>query len=104
MSKNQSSPKRMLQHIQQTRAKKQSQLHKSHPLSSFTSVDLNTREFSVRVPIPGAVYTKTQCLNVIKKTTVKGTIERGNLIRFMAANEFVPSTTGLHTSEVLGKS
>ncbi len=74
----------MLHQIQQIHTKKQSQLHKLNLLSSFTSVDLNIGEISVQVPIPGAIYTKTQCHDVIKKTTMKGTIERGNLIHFMA--------------------
>mmetsp|Transcript_46349 Transcript_46349/g.98288 ORF Transcript_46349/g.98288 Transcript_46349/m.98288 type:complete len:295 (+) Transcript_46349:180-1064(+) len=91
---NKPSSRKLLEKIQQARAIKQSRLPRRF-MSPF-DVDLGTRTILLRFPKRGAVYTKGQCLNAIKNTTVKGTIERGKLIRFMATNEFVPSKTGLY--------
>ena len=49
------------------------------------------------MPIPGSVYTKSQCLRIIKRNTIKGSGERAKLIDFMVKYDFVPSKTGLYT-------
>lgn len=64
--------------------------------SQYVDVDLGTRHIGLKLPIPGAVYTKDQCIDIITETTVKGSRERGKLIRFMAQYEFVPSKRGLY--------
>ena len=48
------------------------------------------------MPILGSVYTKSQCLHIIKTTTRKGSGERAKLIAFMCKYECVPSKTGLY--------
>ena len=98
----------MEEQIRQIRARKQSQAPDEKQPSFictrrygidiiWASVNLGTWICSIEKPIPGSVYTKRQCLRIIKKNTTKGSGERAKLIDFMVKYDFVPSKTGLYT-------
>ena len=71
---------------------------RDYPRSAdMVDVDLRTRRIQLRLPIPGAFYTKSECLVIIKSTTVKGSGERRELIRFLVKYEFVPSEKELYS-------
>lgn len=62
----------------------------------YASVNLGTWVCEFEMPLPGSVYTKSQCLHIIKTATRKGSGERRKLIDFMAQYDLVPSKTGVY--------
>lgn len=90
-------PSALIQHGWKRRASRQALApKKSHQSGGWADVNLGTRHIALRMPLPGAIYTKEQCLEVIEDTTVKGSGERGALIRFMVKHEFVPSKRAVY--------
>jgi len=63
----------------------------------WASVNLGTWICSIKKPTPGYVYTKRQCLHIIKKKTRKGSGERAKLIDFVVKYDFVPGKIGPNT-------
>lgn len=62
----------------------------------YASVNLGTWVYTFEMPLPGSVYSKSQCLHIIKTATRKGSGERRKLINFLAQYELVPSKTGVY--------
>ena len=73
-----------------------------NPAYHLISVDIRIRKIVLRKPIHldtcvgDPVYTKQQCLSIIKGTTVEGYGEQGKLIRVMLDCNFMPNKTGLY--------
>jgi hypothetical protein len=65
-------------------------------LNTLLEVDLGTERIVLKRPLDGGMYTKQQCLHLIKATTVKVSKERGQLIRFLGENHLVPNNTALY--------
>ena len=67
-------------------------------LNLFFEVDLGSKRVVLRRPLAGGtgVYTKEQCLHIVKNTTIKSSKERGRLIRFLTNNNAVPNQRALY--------
>lgn len=65
--------------------------------NEWIDINLGTRYIQIRSPVPGAFYTKFECLIIILNTTVKGSRERGELVKFLVKHQFVPNQKGLYS-------
>lgn len=67
-------------------------------LNLYFEVDLTSKRVVLRRPPAGGtgMYTKKQCLHIIKNTTLKSSKERGGLIRFLSDNKVVPNQRALY--------
>ena len=64
-------------------------------INNFLEVDLGSERIILKRPVDGSMYTKYQCLHIIKTTTVESPKERKGLFDFLDYNKLVPNTTAL---------
>lgn len=65
-------------------------------LDSLLEVELGTQQLVLRKPSDGDMYTKQQCLQIVKEATAKSTQERRLLIQFLGKRKLIPNETALY--------
>ena len=65
-------------------------------INNFLEVDLGSERIILKRAVDGKMYTKHQCLHIIKTTTVKSSKARKRLIDFLDYDKLVPNTTALY--------